>query len=408
MEESVRQALNERAKRLKGPDDDGDLADLSFLRDTLKNVRIVALGEGSHGTSEHFRYKHRLVRFLAENMGFHTFIIESAMDACELVNDYVLYGRGSCAEALDALHFWTWNTREVAAMIEWMRRHNLTCRPGEEISFRGFDLQTGDVAARLLREKLLPLAGEDAEELARLIETCDRIEMNSGKPVFEKACQLLGWVKGYAPLLIARSSAEEYEHLLRSSEYLFRHAALCALGWDSERRDYWMAENVRWILSRLPEGSRAVLWAHNAHVSKSDEWTTMGHRLRDLYGDRYYTVGFALYEGSFRAKIYDSNIKKSGPLMEHALPAVPEDCWAHDLHQIAPGDYFLDLRSAVKGVPLIRDWAEQKKRCFSFGAVYDPVAVSPGFEWNRESLSAMFDGLVVTERTTAAKGNKSE
>ena len=53
--------------------------DLQPLKEVIGDARIVALGEGTHGTREFFRMKHRITEFLAKEMGFTLFSIEANM-----------------------------------------------------------------------------------------------------------------------------------------------------------------------------------------------------------------------------------------------------------------------------------------------------------------------------------------
>jgi erythromycin esterase len=62
-------------------------ADLEPLRAIIGDARIVALGEGTHGTREFFRMKHRLTEFLASEMGFTIFSIEASTPEAFAVSD---------------------------------------------------------------------------------------------------------------------------------------------------------------------------------------------------------------------------------------------------------------------------------------------------------------------------------
>ena len=43
-------------------------ADLEPLKEMIGDARVVGLGEGTHGTREHFQLKHRLVEYLATEL----------------------------------------------------------------------------------------------------------------------------------------------------------------------------------------------------------------------------------------------------------------------------------------------------------------------------------------------------
>ncbi len=69
--------LRRHAVPLESLDPAGPLDDLQGLRPMFEGARVVGLGEDNHGTREFFRVKHRLLRFLVEEMGFTRFAMEA-------------------------------------------------------------------------------------------------------------------------------------------------------------------------------------------------------------------------------------------------------------------------------------------------------------------------------------------
>ena len=113
-----------------------DLAPFAAL---VGDARVVALGEDTHGTSEFFRAKHRLTRFLVERLGARIFAVEANQLAVRPINAYVLGTPGEPREVMRAM-FRVWNTEEMLEMIEWMRRHNAE-HPDQLVQFVGYDMQ---------------------------------------------------------------------------------------------------------------------------------------------------------------------------------------------------------------------------------------------------------------------------
>jgi len=111
-------------------------ADLQPLKKALAGARIVGLGEATHGTREFFRLKHRLLEFLATEMGFTIFAIEGDMAVASRLNDYVLRGEGDPKKLLGSLYC---NHEEVLDMIHWMREFNQSGKG--RLEFTGFDMQ---------------------------------------------------------------------------------------------------------------------------------------------------------------------------------------------------------------------------------------------------------------------------
>jgi erythromycin esterase-like protein len=136
--------LRANAIPLKTAEAGHGFADMQPFKKVIGNARIVSLGEATHGTREFFQLKHRMLEFLAAEMGFTIFSIEANMPEAYRLNDFVLTGRGDPAQLLKGLYFWTWNTEEVLDMILWMREFNKSGKG--RIEFTGFDMQTPDVA----------------------------------------------------------------------------------------------------------------------------------------------------------------------------------------------------------------------------------------------------------------------
>jgi len=141
--------IRSNAIRLATPEAGHGFADLQPLKRLIGDARIVSLGEATHGSREFFQFKHRMLEFLASEMGFSIFSIEANMPEAYRLNDYVLNGTGDPAQLLRGMYFWTWDTEEVLEMIRWMREFNQSGKG--RVQFTGFDMQVPTVAADNVR-----------------------------------------------------------------------------------------------------------------------------------------------------------------------------------------------------------------------------------------------------------------
>jgi len=149
-------------------------ADMQPLKKVVGSARIVALGEATHGTREFFQLKHRMMEFLAAEMGFTVFSIEANMPEAYRLNDYVLNGAGDPAALIKGMYFWTWDTQEVLEMVKWMREFN---RSGKgRVEFTGFDMQTPTVAVRIADEFVAKHDPGYAETLRKASDTALRVQ----------------------------------------------------------------------------------------------------------------------------------------------------------------------------------------------------------------------------------------
>lgn len=70
---------------------------------------------------------------------------------------------------------------------------------------------------------------------------------------------------------------------------------------DHNYRDQYMAENTAWYHQYFDE-KKMALWGHNYHIANSAYGKgSMGHHLREEFGDDYVSVGFLFSRGSFTA-----------------------------------------------------------------------------------------------------------
>ncbi len=137
----VIQELNQQAHPLQGvqPNDD-DFSDLEPIGQAIGDARIVALGEATHGTAEHFTFKHRLFRYLVERKGFTVMAFEASWPHVDSIDRFIKTGEGTAREATQQLWLGL-ITHEVANLIQWMRDYNQRLPAAKRLSFTGFDSQ---------------------------------------------------------------------------------------------------------------------------------------------------------------------------------------------------------------------------------------------------------------------------
>lgn len=154
--------------------------DMMPLKAMIGDARIVSLGEPTHGTREAFQFKHRMLEFLVEHMGFTIFSIEANMpEACALTK-YIQTGEGDPRELISGMYFWTWNTDEVFQMVEWMRAWNAAHKDRTPLQFTGFDMQTSTVAAKLATDYLSIHAPDLAPRAEKAFQDAGALSMGGG------------------------------------------------------------------------------------------------------------------------------------------------------------------------------------------------------------------------------------
>lgn len=275
--------------------DGGNTKDLEILNQLIGESKVVALGEVTHGSSEIFKMKNRMIQYLAQNKGFDIFSIEANMPESYKLNEYTIKGKGNPKSLIDGMYFWTWNTEEVLNMVEWMKTYN---QGQSKISFTGFDMQFYEGSIRELKETFL---GEEKtfskiRELGAVLNAIKEKAMDNyayrSEEDKNKVTNLLSSIKKD----INDSSLDDFEKVWAHQniriieQYMMNTSYL----W----RDQCMAENLLWIKEQNPS-SKIVAWAHNGHIMKDRKM--MGEHLADSLKNDYVTFGFTFFEGHYTA-----------------------------------------------------------------------------------------------------------
>jgi erythromycin esterase len=390
----------------------GDYSDLASLKQIVGNARIVSLGEGTHGTREFFQMKHRILEYLVKEMGFTMFAIEATWAEANRVNDYVMNGNGDPAVLLSNLYFWTWNTQEVLAMIQWMRQYNQTTT-GRKIGFYGFDMQfsrvtMNDVEAYV--QRVDPIAAAKINTLYlpyRAFQDTIRVSTRSYTTAsLDERQQCRTNVRAVYDLLLASeskyvnaSSQADYDQALRAARIVVQNEEMFSAGNNgSASRDRSMAENAAWLLKQGGQNAKIVLWAHNAHVSNSIrfdmEW--MGSYLRKQFGSDMVIMGFSFGSGNFNA--VESNGTSYLGLKPLSTSLVPDNSYEYQFRRLQLPRFFVDVRSFAQTSS--GQWMKETRAFRSIGAVY-ALNYQPNYFYST-NLPNEFDVIIYFDTTQAS------
>jgi erythromycin esterase len=284
--------------------------------DPLAGKSVVGLGEATHGTAEFFDAKHRIFRYMVEHHGFRVFAFEADFGESIYINEAIQQGNASAIESLmnAKMHFWTWKTKEVQELLEWMCTYNQGKADEDKVHYVGVDCQFNTFHIDMARD-YLKLAGapflEFADSVLSEVEEADgqnysSFDEQSFGDYLQRLYALKDSVTSYSEFLIAATSHKDFmlnerivEVIRQVSEVRYYSGSPTAL---INYRDKYMAENTLWI-REYHENAKIAVWAHNFHISdyESGSIGTMGNYLKYALWDQYATIGFLFSEGEFTA-----------------------------------------------------------------------------------------------------------
>ncbi|MGH9940556.1 MAG: erythromycin esterase family protein [Blastocatellia bacterium] len=412
--EAITGWLKSKAIPLKSVEAGHGFADLQPLKKVLKDARVVGLGEATHGTREFFQFKHRMLEFLVKEMGFTVFAIEASYPACMNINDYALHGKGDRAAALASQGFWTWDTNEVSEMIEWMRAYNEKAPAGKKVKFLGYDLQHFGQGLDLVIAYLKKVAPEYAETAEAAYKPLRLSVQNYGKRSEEEINQtrarlreVIGFLAFNQTRFVRQTSAAEFELVMQHARIPLQFDDSYTRSMKDPKfaftRDYYMAENIEYLMKTEGPGTKMVVWAHNGHVQTGNlgQSLAMGGYLRKFFGEAYYALGFSFNEGGFQSR--DMSQKGRGTLTEFTLGPAPAG--TGDWYFARPGiaNYVVDFRSAPTDGK-VAQWLASTLPVRSIGSGFSTDAPERNFTM-QTVLKNHYDGMIFISKTTRARPN---
>ena len=305
-----------------------DLDDPAFgaLFERYADRRVVLLGEASHGTSEFYRARAAISRYLIEKKGFDILAVEADWPDAAVVDRYVRHkpARLDAEPPFQRFPTWMWRNTDVAALLEWMRAHNEGVASENRAGFYGLDIYNmhGSIAAVLAYlDKVDPQAAAVARERYGCLTPWQRDPSTYGRAVLSagyRKCEEavlaqcrdllrrhLEYAAGDGDSFL---DAAQNARLIASAERYYR--VMYYGGPESwNLRDTHMFETLQNLLEVRGPHSKAIVWAHNSHIGDA-RFTDMGNVRSELnvgqlcrqrFGEQAALIGFGTHAGTVAA-----------------------------------------------------------------------------------------------------------
>lgn|GEM_PF-2637114 len=274
----------------------------------VQNARVIGLGEGSHGTAEFFRLQTEVAKYLIREKEVRLVLVELPPGLAEAMNLVLALQLPDGAVAtlvedtIRRLPYETWNSQEFEGLLLFIRDWNRQY-PQDAVVFRGIDITSYNACGALEQmAHIADAARNKARQLSeRLGALVEQFNQPSGIQAKDSRSDLAERFRG---LWQEASTCNESFKGDRPAYLLLRSLAQTSYyqwcmakdGQASQSvRDELMASNVIEEVERLSNGKRAVVLAHNGHVSFDESSTGcfsegMGREIRMRFGCDGYRV----------------------------------------------------------------------------------------------------------------------
>lgn len=270
-----------------------------------EGIKVVGLGEASHGVKEYQEMKGQVFQALVKNTGCRSFIIEGDFGSAIAVDEYIHGGEGTAQEAANQIGFRIYQTQEMADILTWMRQYNETAPEGEDLHFYGMDIQWADASKDYLfqvLEQAAPALGEKVQDFRNRLEflndddmyDCTAQEFEQGAAVVQELLEAMDAAQGEITAAVGERAFAFARECAQSLSECCTVRGASDLQYN-ELRDIFMARKVRWYLDH-GDGSLLFINGHNGHIAKEGEttyagYTSLGKNLwNDLQG-AYFAIG---------------------------------------------------------------------------------------------------------------------
>ncbi len=391
------------------------------------NVDYVLLGEASHGTSDFYKWRTEITKYLISNEAFSFIAVEGDWPDCYAVNRYVKGLEVSGKNAYDVLYAfkrwptWMWANKEMVELVEWLREYNSTLPEDKKVGFYGLDVyslwESMEAVVQFL-QKIDPAAvkfaidaygcfepyGKSVDDYARatafIPESCEDEVINLLVTLRSKASQ-------YKQNGLQQSedyfNAEQNALVVKDAELYYRKMMQGGTStWNI--RDIHMMETLKRLMKFYDKtNARSIVWAHNTHIGDARytdmaraKMLNLGQLVREYATEKKTAlVGFATYSGTVIA-----STEWGEPMQIMSVPEAIQGSWDRFLHDLNEGnDSLLIFKNSNDNNNGNVYWDKIRGQR-AIGVVYHPEYEAYG-NYVPSNLSKRYDAFFHIDKTQA-------
>ena len=258
-----------------------------FDKQITDSIRFVGLGEFSHGGNETIQFKSKMFQYLVERKGYRELLLEYPNIVVSPLAEYLVNNKSISIDSVVSLAKSAFGRTFLGNasfydLLVWIKKYNLS-HQGDEVNLRGIDIEgaSGAFSEYFMTSVVSFMDLSDASKLR-----------TAWKSIRDDSVILVQtqWFLKNQELIKVRVDKRTFDKLnynVKCAEYKLIHEALQKIDVykASAFRDSVMAANVV-----VKDSTKAIIWAHNLHITTSDNVVSMGNYLKTIVRKQYYTI----------------------------------------------------------------------------------------------------------------------
>lgn len=375
---------------------------LQPIVDQIGNRRIIALGEGTHGTKEFTVLRTLLSQMLVEQKGFNIICLENPYgDLCIL--DSLLPATSDLNNLMHETLLSIYQTVEFKDFLLWLQSFN---HSSKKVQLAGIDFVLIKQTAVILQQQL---AGFHKAEINRLADSIvskasfhDSIWSNMNKSGFKydsKAVVLNGYhlykeLDSLENILKQDQlyASEQVNIAILNCRHAVNNFYKAVTGKKPASRDEQMAEMINRFAQR-PD-AKIIVWAHNAHCSYEATGGNaggMGKFIKEKHPD-YFVIGTSTATGTYSAT-KDRFDTKDNRFTSYRLKRPHKSSWENYFSTLASRSFYINTKELEED--------EQTGRSLRVIG-YRPESRSLSSKYPNAVLKRLYDVVIFFKETNAS------
>ena len=282
--------------------------------DIPDDIKIIGLGEATHGNIEFQQLKKDVFEALVKNGNVRVFVLEGDFGGGQQINQFILNGISTAEEVVNALDYSIYKTEQMVELVQWMHDYNATVSEDQKVYFYGNDMQRYDYNKKGVLDYLQVVDVDAFKRYSSQLEhvsndTMRELTTEQLEAIDETIEKIILDLQTNEESYVKQSSTEAYRFALQYAQIMKQRTQLFLNDGDyTNLRDQYLADNLQWIVEFEAERGHDKLFVtgHNGHIEKTSAslagYKSMGNYLDELYGDKYFAIGTDFISSEFQAK----------------------------------------------------------------------------------------------------------